>query len=196
MDTTAAATADDVLDDQPVRRALDALDGLTWLDPFVTLVRRGATATALDPVRNALRGEWLGHRLHPALVQIPIGCWSSAAVLDLFPGERRASSGLIALGLLSVPPAALTGWIDWADLPPERQRAGLVHSAANLTASALYTASLCARLRGRWARGRVLGWSGLAVAGVGGLIGGHLAHREPGEADETAQADAGSGTAV
>ncbi|MEY9878412.1 putative membrane protein [Streptacidiphilus sp. MAP12-33] len=196
METTAAVTAADVLDARPVRRALDSLDGLTWLDPLVALVRRGVTVTALDPVRDALRGEWLGHRLHPALVQVPIGCWSSAAVLDLFPGERRASSGLIALGLLSVPPTALTGWVDWADLPPQRQRAGLVHAAANLTASALYTASLCARLRGRWARGRALAWSGLAVAGVGGAIGGHLAHREPSDAHEAGPVDAGAGAEV
>ncbi|WP_341538527.1 DUF2231 domain-containing protein [Streptacidiphilus pinicola] len=137
-----------------------------------------------------MRGDWLGHRLHPALVQVPIGCWSSAALLDLFPGERRAASGLIALGLLSVPPTALTGWIDWTDLPPERQRAGLVHATANLTASALYTASLGARVRGRWARGRALAWSGLAVATVGAAIGGHLAHREP---SETGDADTAPG---
>ncbi|WP_052434856.1 DUF2231 domain-containing protein [Streptacidiphilus melanogenes] len=182
MDTTAATSAD-VPHDQPVRRALDSLDGLTPLDPLAALMRRAITSTALAPVRDTLRGDWLGHRLHPALVQLPIGCWTSAAVLDLLPSERRAATGLIALGLLTVPPTALTGWIDWADLPPERQRAGLVHATTNLTAIALYTASLCARTRGRWARGRTLAWTGLAVASVGGAIGGHLVHREPSNAD-------------
>ena len=31
---------------------------------------------------SVLRGEQLGHALHPMLTDIPIGCWTSAAVLD------------------------------------------------------------------------------------------------------------------
>ncbi len=40
-------------------------------------------------VKDALHGVWLGHPLHPALVQIPMGAWISSAVLDLMPRQQR-----------------------------------------------------------------------------------------------------------
>ncbi|MET7752852.1 DUF2231 domain-containing protein, partial [Micromonospora sp. NPDC005367] len=88
-------------------------------------------------VKDALHGVWLGHPLHPALVQIPIGAWVSSAVLDLLPGRRRisgqeqAATTLVAVGTASALPAALTGLNDWSWLWQEERRVGLVHAAAN-----------------------------------------------------------------
>ena len=39
-------------------------------------------------LRDLLHGTWLGHPLHPVLVQVPVGAFMSAAVLDLLPGGR------------------------------------------------------------------------------------------------------------
>ena len=33
-------------------------------------------------LRDMLQGVWLGHPLHPAVIDLPIGAWVSAAVLD------------------------------------------------------------------------------------------------------------------
>jgi hypothetical protein len=49
-------------------------------DPLNELVGR-----RLPPgrVRSLISGTWLGHPLHPFLVSVPIGCWTSASLLDL-----------------------------------------------------------------------------------------------------------------
>lgn len=44
-----------------------------------------------EGVVDALRGEWLGHPLHPALVHLPLGGWMIAGVLDHLPvGQTEA----------------------------------------------------------------------------------------------------------
>ncbi|MFD6973184.1 DUF2231 domain-containing protein [Streptomyces sp. NPDC059949] len=127
---------------------------------------------------DLLRGRPLGHPVHPVLVQLPIGCWLSAAVLDFVPGTQHATTTLTAVGLAGVAPAAVAGWADWADLPPEQARVGLAHAVSNVAAVACYTASLAARLRGRSARGRLWALSGMAAVAVSGALGGHVAYRQ------------------
>lgn len=112
------------------------------------------------------------------MVQVPVGSWLSAAVLDLLPGRSRGADALVGVGLAAAAPAALTGAADWAELHHEQQRVGLVHAVANTTAVGLYAASLACRLRGRTAAGRTLGFLGLTAVGVGGMLGGHLAYRQ------------------
>ncbi len=89
-------------------------------------------------LRDALHGVWLGHALHPALVQLPVGAWASSAILDLLPvrkpqasGQRHAATVLVGVGVASAVPAALTGTNDWAHLNSEQRRVGLVHAVAN-----------------------------------------------------------------
>jgi nitrite reductase/ring-hydroxylating ferredoxin subunit/uncharacterized membrane protein len=151
------------------------------LDPLVTTLRRAVHGLPLGhQARDFVHGRWLGHPVHPALVQIPIGTWFSAAVLDLLPGRRRsnASGMLIGTGLAAAVPAAFSGWIDWAEMREPQLRVGLVHALMNSTAVGLYAASLTARLRGHPVRGRVLGYAGLAAVATGGALGGHLAYRQ------------------
>ncbi|HEX2771941.1 MAG TPA: DUF2231 domain-containing protein, partial [Micromonosporaceae bacterium] len=119
-------------------------------------------------VRDFLHGVWLGHPLHPALVQVPLGAWMSSAVLDLLPGQRRAATTLVAVGTVGALPAATAGLNDWAALSPDQRRVGLVHAMANTVGLALYTGSLVARLRGRHGLGQALGFLGLTAAGGGG----------------------------
>jgi nitrite reductase/ring-hydroxylating ferredoxin subunit len=128
-------------------------------------------------MRDVLHGVWLGHPLHPALVQLPVGAWTSSAVLDLLPGQRRASTTLVAVGTAGAVPAIIAGWNDWASLSTTQRRVGLVHAASNAAAVALYSASLAARLNGRHGLGRMLGWAGLSAAGAGAYLGGHLAYK-------------------
>ncbi|MFF8731574.1 Rieske 2Fe-2S domain-containing protein [Streptomyces sp. NPDC015171] len=157
---------------------MDALEDQEWLDGVATRMRTTVRTLPLGRGRDVLRGLWLGHPLHPALVQLPIGSWSSAAILDLLPGESRAARRLVAVGLVAAAPAALAGWVDWAEQRPRQSRVGLVHAAANLAAVVSYAASLTARTKGRPVLGRVLGFGGLTVATVGGVLGGHLAYRQ------------------
>ncbi|MDT0343484.1 Rieske (2Fe-2S) protein [Streptomyces litchfieldiae] len=160
-----------------VASAVTGLERARWAD---TLIRplRGAVRSLPSGARDVLHGTWLGHPLHPAMVQVPMGTWTSAAVLDLLPGRRRDAGALVAIGLAAAAPAAVAGWADWAELRKPQARVGLVHAAANSTAVVLYAASLAARLRGRRLAGRGLGYAGLAAVTVGGALGGHLTYRQ------------------
>jgi nitrite reductase/ring-hydroxylating ferredoxin subunit len=133
-------------------------------------LRRSGTA-------DLLHGVPLGQPAHPPLTQLPIGCWASAALLDLLPGTSRASGALIAAGIAGAVPAAASGLADWSALHREQQRVGLVHAASGATATALFSASLVARVTGRHRGGKLLSLGGLTVAGAGGYLGGHLAFR-------------------
>ncbi|KAB2351010.1 Rieske 2Fe-2S domain-containing protein [Actinomadura rudentiformis] len=129
------------------------------------------------PAKDALHGVPGGHPAHPPLTDLPMGCWISAAVLDLLPGTQRASQTLIAAGLAGAVPTALTGLADWSALHKEQQRVGLVHAMGTASASLLYTASLLARHQGRDTAGRAFGYAGLTALLAGGFLGGHLAFR-------------------
>ncbi|MBW8699624.1 Anthranilate 1,2-dioxygenase ferredoxin subunit [Streptomyces sp. MBT84] len=162
----------------PLATAMDAIEEQQWLDGLAAGIRKVVRAVPMGRGRDALRGLWLGHPLHPVMVQLPIGAWTSAAILDLFPGESRAARRLVVAGLLGAAPAALTGWVDWAEQRPRQARVGLVHAASNLAAVSAYAASLAARRRHRNMLGRMLGFAGLTMATVGGTLGGHLAYRQ------------------
>jgi nitrite reductase/ring-hydroxylating ferredoxin subunit len=140
--------------------------------PIARAVRQG-----LPPGVKAdtLHGVWLGQPVHPAFVTVPVGCWASATVLDFVPGAERASRVLVALGLAGALPAAAAGLADWSSLHREQQRVGLVHAASGAGASALFAASLLARLAGRDNGGRLLAIGGLAAVTAGGFLGRHLA---------------------
>ncbi|MGW0732349.1 Rieske 2Fe-2S domain-containing protein [Streptomyces sp. NPDC002851] len=155
---------------------IEALERATALDRVAAPYRSFVHALPLGPVRDMLRGRWQGHPLHPVLVQVPIGTWTSAALLDLTRGNERAARMLVAVGLASAAPAALSGAVDFADQFPEQERVGVVHAASNTTAVALYAASLVIRSRG--GSGRLLGFAGLAAATAGGFLGGHMAYRQ------------------
>ncbi len=133
--------------------------------------RRTGSGTQAD----ALHGVWLGQPVHPALTGLPVGFWTSAAVLDFVPGSRRASQVLIALGLAGSVPTAAAGLADWSSLHREQQRVGVVHAAANASAMALFAGSLLARTAGRHTEGRALALGGLAALTASTYLGRHLA---------------------
>jgi nitrite reductase/ring-hydroxylating ferredoxin subunit len=110
-------------------------------------------------------------------VRLPLGCWTSAALLDLFPGTERAVRTLIAAGLASSLPATATGLADWSALHRHQQRVGLVHAASGACAATLFSASLIARASGLGRVGKLLSAGGLTAATIGGYLGGHLALR-------------------
>ncbi|GEL25844.1 hypothetical protein PSU4_47980 [Pseudonocardia sulfidoxydans NBRC 16205] len=162
-------------------RILDAITGglerATVLDRPAALARSVVSTVLADRrVKDALHGVWLGHSLHPALAQLTVGSFTSAAVLDVTGTNTRGSSTLITVGLLSTPATVAAGWADYAESHEEQQRVGIVHAATNVTAVALFGISLLQRARGR--SGRVTSVLGGTVAGAGAWLGGHLAYRQ------------------
>ena len=159
-------------------KALDAVGGAEELDAITEPLKRAVQGLPLGRLRGVLHGRPLGHPLHPALVQLPVGAWLSAGVLDLVPGSERAARLLVGVGVVAAAPAAWAGWVDWAEQREQQLRTGLLHAASIATAVGLYGASWVARARGRDALGRVLGFAGLTAVGGGAAIGGHLAYRQ------------------
>jgi nitrite reductase/ring-hydroxylating ferredoxin subunit len=161
-------------------RIVSRLERAESLDRLVTPGQRVARLLPPGGLRDALHGVWLGHPLHPALVQAPAGAWLSAAAVDAWPGGERAARRLAAFGLCAAVPAALAGAADWSEQHEQQMRVGVVHVLANTAAVACYGASLA--VRGS-RLSRALRFAGLAFAGTGGLLGGHISFRQAGGAN-------------
>jgi nitrite reductase/ring-hydroxylating ferredoxin subunit/uncharacterized membrane protein len=171
-----------------ILKPIAALENAAFLDPIVTAVK-GVADAVIQPqdVRDALHGVPLGHPVHPVLVLVPTGAWTSAALLDLVPGAERAARILVGLGLLSAAPTALAGVTDWSRLHEQQMRVGVIHATANVTAIGLYTASWLARRRGAPLLGKALGFLGYGAVTAGGYLGGHLVYRQAAGANHTEQ---------
>ena len=159
-------------------RGMQRLEDAAALDRPVLALEPHVTSLFGSGTRGSvLRGEWLGHALHPLLTDLVIGSWTSATVLDLFGGRDTAAAAqrLVATGLLAVGPTAWTGWAEWSAAGPRDKRVGLVHAATNAVAIGTFAASYAARRRGRHQAGASLALAGSAVAAVGAYLGGHLA---------------------
>src|SRR5260370_385780 len=116
-------------------------DLAAWLDRLGWLGTLSDWLTAvLGPVRERHRdnlvvellhgGRWVGHPLHPALSDLPIGLWAGVMVLDATdrdPAPRRgidAAGMLSAAGILAAGATALTGLSDWTVSNDQDRRVG------------------------------------------------------------------------
>jgi nitrite reductase/ring-hydroxylating ferredoxin subunit/uncharacterized membrane protein len=146
----------------------------------VSAGQRAARLIRPGKLRDALHGVWLGHPLHPMLVQVPIGAWLSASILDLARGDERAARLLVATGLIAAVPAALAGAADWSEQHEQQMRVGIFHAAGNVVALGLCGASLASR---NPRLSRALRLTGLAAVSASGLLGGHISFRLAGGAN-------------
>jgi len=162
-------------------RLVSRLEDADQLDPAVAVGQKAARSIRPGRIRDALHGVWLGHPLHPVLVQVPVGAWLSASALDLLvPQADAAARRLVAAGLVASAPAIVAGAVDWSEQHEQQMRVGVVHALANSLAAGLYGASLLARTP---RAGRGLRLAGLAAAGLGGVLGGHISFRLAGGAN-------------
>jgi nitrite reductase/ring-hydroxylating ferredoxin subunit/uncharacterized membrane protein len=125
-------------------------------------------------------GRWVGHPLHPALSDLPIGLWAGVMVLDATDRDPAPRSGLDAAGMLSAAgivaagATALTGLSDWTVSNEQDRRIGLFHGLLNTAALGLQCASLGTRMAGHRGTARALGAASLTVTAAAGYLGGHL----------------------
>ncbi len=157
----------------------DTIGRQKWLDGtsdqlqkwFATVVEQGgAPAQAL---KDWLNGVWLGHPLHPALTDVPIGAWWIGLFLDLL-GQREGADAALLGGTLAALPTALSGAADWTDTYGKTRRVGLVHALVNVGALACFAGSLLARRTGSRRLGIPLSATGLSLASFSAWLGGDL----------------------
>jgi len=145
--------------------------------PVTYLTEQVVRALPAGPRADVLHGVPFGQPAHPALVRLPLGCWTSAVLLDLFRVRGSAATMLLGAGVLGTVPAAATGLADWSALHQDQQRVGLAHLLVQGSACVLFSLSVASRLAGRAGLGRALSGLGLATATGGAYLGGHLASR-------------------
>jgi nitrite reductase/ring-hydroxylating ferredoxin subunit/uncharacterized membrane protein len=165
--------------------AVDFLEKQEWLGPVEGGLQK-AVHTAYDAggntgrkVKNFLHGTWLGHPLHPALTDVPLGAWTAAAILDLvdMAGDRSVRAGAdaaVKIGLGGAVAAAIAGVTDWQETDGGTRRVGMVHGLLNLAGAGLYTASMIMRGRRERGAGRLLAFLGLGVSTAAAYLGGNL----------------------
>lgn len=163
----------------PLLNLIDRLEDASILDPLSSGTRKIVNAVVSPRwLRDILHGVPIGHPVHPLAVQVPLGVWTAAALLDAVPGTRHETKMLIGIGVISALPAAVAGYTDWSELHEQQQRVGLVHSAGNLIATTLYAASFIQRSRGKHSSGKALSYAGFAIVAGAGFLGGHLSYRQ------------------
>ncbi len=161
----------------------------SWLDPWGALLQRAvggaysalrAPGRVLKDVAHGSRG--LGHPLHPALSDVPLGAWFVGVVADIvaladhaFP--TQAGDLALAVGLVVGLAALATGLTDHHETYGHELRVATAHGSLMVVVMAVMFASLLLR----WFAG--IGFHGLAVAlaicGLllalaGAYLGGHL----------------------
>jgi nitrite reductase/ring-hydroxylating ferredoxin subunit len=161
-------------------RLISRLEQDSRLDGAVSAGQRVARLIRPGKVRDALHGVWLGHPVHPMLVQATTGAWLSASILDFTGGDEQAARRLVTAGLGAAVPAALAGAADWSEQHEQQMRVGVIHAVGNITAVGLYAASLAQR---NPRAGRLLRLAGLAAVSASGLLGGHISFRLAGGAN-------------
>jgi uncharacterized membrane protein len=158
-----------------------------WLDPMANtvqkLVRAAYRLDRTGEVEDALHGKWLGHSLHVAMTDVPIGAWTTAVLLDgleSVTGRNDLSAGAdasIGIGLVGAAGAAVTGLTDYQHVNGTARRIGLVHGILNVAAVGLFASSLITRRRGSRGLGKVLSLAGLGVATVSAKLGGDMVYK-------------------
>jgi nitrite reductase/ring-hydroxylating ferredoxin subunit/uncharacterized membrane protein len=171
---------------EPVIQSLEASEPLNalgkWLsNAFHRVVRSGG-------VKDALAGTWMAHPMHPMLTDVTIGVWTSAAILDVFGGERArpAADMLVGVGVLSAAPTVISGLSDLTDIvDPEQRSLGTAHALANVGAVTLWALSYLTRKGGSRSAGIALSMLANGTMAIGGFLGGHLSYRKGVGVDQT-----------
>ena len=159
-----------------------------WLDPVGETIQKavGAFYDSLGAPGKSLKDLMhgttvLGHPLHPAITDLPIGAWSVGVLADwLFvtTGRVPAVAGDLglAIGVAAAIVAAMTGYTDHHETVGHGRRAATVHGLTMTVVVVIELVSMGMRL---WAPDMrtgaiVLATGAWLLAVVGGYVGGHL----------------------
>ena len=162
-----------------------ALGDQEWLDAVATPLQEAVRQVIRGKLKDFLHGSALGHPLHPALIDLPLGAWTLAAIFDAL-GRKEAAGAAIKIGLGGAVVAAVAGLTDWSETDARAKRIGITHGVMNLAATGLYAAALLTHKRSV-----ALSMTAYAVALSAAYLGGHLTYGEQIGVDHTATADQG-----
>jgi nitrite reductase/ring-hydroxylating ferredoxin subunit/uncharacterized membrane protein len=134
-------------------------------------------------LRNFLNGVWLGHPLHAAATDLPVGAWTGGLIFDYLgaiTGNRslkQAGDLVTGAGVIGGIFAALVGLADYSEIENEQRRVGTVHGILNALGLTFMGWSLARRLAGDRTSAVPLSTIGYLLSFISADIGGLLVYR-------------------
>lgn len=150
-----------------------------WAKPLGDFNQRwlGALFRPLGPIKGWLSGSWLGHPLHPAATDIPIGALLVSVVLDLVGQPTAADIALVAT-ILFMLAAAASGAADYVDTDGSARVRATVHSTIMVVALLILVISLAIRATNPADRAVPIALSivGFLIVTAGAYVGGDVVY--------------------
>lgn len=160
-----------------VTRIVDAQ--ARWSTPFGDFNHRWLSALfgPIRPVKDFLNGTWLGHPVHAALTDLPVGVMTVAIVLDII-GQRVAADVAVLIGVLSIVATAVSGLADYTDVDGKARSRATVHATVMTIGLLVFVVSLVIRAGNPADRAVpiILLIVGYLILTVGAEIGGDLVY--------------------
>ncbi|MGH2843273.1 MAG: Rieske 2Fe-2S domain-containing protein [Solirubrobacteraceae bacterium] len=156
--------------DSRAATALSALLNRVVGDPYRGAYRAARKAHLTDLLHGS---ALLGHPLHPALSDLPIGLYIGA-VIAYASGSSTTGVLLTMAGVAGALAAASAGLADWAVSDGRDKRLGAVHGVMNVFATLVAGGSIATyyAVSASWGLGLVAGALGVTFAAA--YLGGHL----------------------
>ena len=158
-------------------RLIAAQDG--WARPFGDFNHRWLSALfrPIRPIKSFLNGSWLGHPVHSAATDIPIGTLLLTVILDI-AGQTAAADIALAATILFMLAAAATGVADYTDTDGTARTRATLHATVMVGALVVLLVSLGLRFAGATDRTIPVALSiiGFLIVTAGAYVGGDVVY--------------------
>jgi len=151
-----------------------------WARPFGDFNVRWLTALfrPMRPIKDFLHGRWLGHSVHAALTDLPIGIMALSLLFDVIDLPSAADVAL-GVGILAMLAAAVSGAADYSDTDDDARTAATVHATLMVVALLVYVVSFWLRLGapvGDRMAPVVLSVVGISIISIAAWVGGEVVY--------------------
>lgn len=151
-----------------------------WAEPLGNLLVRilKAIFRPIRPIKDLLHGRWLGHSLHAATTDLPIGVLLLALVFDVVD-NRSAADLALGIGILAMAASAFSGLADYSDTDDDARTVATVHGTLMVLALLMLVVSFWLRLgspTGDRALPIGLALAGFAIVSLAAWVGGEVVY--------------------
>ena len=150
-----------------------------WARPLGDFNHRWLSALfgPIRPIKDLLNGRWLGHPLHAATTDIPIGLLLGAVILDLVDQRAAADIAVVATIVFMIL-SALSGLADYADTDGTARTRATTHATLMTVALVMLIVSLVIRAGDPADRtlAVVLGIVAFGLVSAGAFVGGDVVY--------------------